>query len=446
MLITKLHQQANAYRAHKTFLQIAPEAVLVGGAVRDLLLDRGIHDLDYVLPGDALSCARRLGDALGAAFYPLDERRGIGRVVWQTSTGERLVIDVAALQGDSLDEDLLARDFTLNAIGLGVDGRVYDPLHGMIDIETGILRTCTPDSLMKDPVRILRAVRFICKFDLQADATLPELVASAMPGLDLTSPERQRDELLKIMALPEPEKALNLLHAWHLEERYFPELADLRRLEQSPPHSYNTYRHSLVTLRWMARIDELCRLGSAPTVDLESAILLELAPFRSLVQEYLNQLLIPDRPRWLWLRFAAVAHDWGKASTRSEDEHGRIRFLGHEAISAELASSWQERYHCASSEIHFVRQVCKGHMRPIALSQGERMPSRRSLYRFYRDLGDAAPGVILLHIADHLATYGPTIELSDFRRHLKFVAAMLEPMLTMDGEQEPASKAPAKRQ
>jgi len=247
MLITKLHQQANAYHAHNTLLQIAPNAILVGGAVRDLLLDRGIHDLDYVLPGDALACARRLADALGGAFYPLDERRGIGRVVWQTSTGERLVIDVAAMQGDSLDEDLLERDFTVNAIVLDADGRVYDPLHGVIDIQTGILRTCTPDSLMKDPVRILRAVRFIYKFDLKADPTLPELVASATPGLDLTSPERQLDELLKILALPEPEKALNLLHEWHLEERYFPELTELRRLEQSPPHCYNTYRHSLAS-------------------------------------------------------------------------------------------------------------------------------------------------------------------------------------------------------
>jgi len=430
--INRLQRQFDTYHAHQTLLNIAPDAVLVGGAVRDLLLDRGLHDLDYVLVGDALAAARQLGDALGGAYYPLDERRGTGRVIWQTPAGDRIVVDVAALSGNSLDEDLLARDFTINAIAMNADGSLYDPLHGIDDLYAGILHTCAPDSLQKDSVRILRAVRFIYQFRLQPDATLLESIGSAMPGLDLISPERQRDELLKIVALPEPQKALNTLHTWHLEERYFPELTHLQWIEPSPPHIYGVYQHTIATLQWMARIDELYRLDSASSEDLESVILQELSSFRDLLRDYLNQLLVPDHPRWLWLRFTALAHDWGKAVTYSQSEDGRVRFLGHEAVSAELAGNWLERYHCASNEIEFVRQVCKGHMRPISLSRGERLPGRRSLYRFYRDLGDAAPGVILLHIADHLATYGPTIELDDFQRHLKFVSFMLGPMIATD--------------
>ncbi len=426
-LLDRLKRRPNAYHAHLAFIKIAPDAVLVGGAVRDLLLDRDIHDLDYVLTDNAIAAARWLGNELGGAYYPLDERRGIGRVVWQIGTGDRLVIDVSDLRGNSLDDDLRARDFTINAIALGADG-LYDPLAGIDDLAMDLLRTCTSDSLQADPVRILRAVRFVYQFRLQVDVNLVDLIGAAMPGLSSISPERQRDELLKILALPEPQQALNTLHTWGLEQRYFPKLTDLLRIEQSPPHIYNAYQHSLITLRWMSRIEELYRLSAAPIGPLETAILDELASFHDKLQEYLNHLLVSDHPRWLWLRFAALAHDWGKTATVSQDEDGRIRFLGHEAISAELAGNWLELYHCASSEIEFVRRVCKGHMRPLSLSEGGRMPSRRSLYRFYRDLGDAAPGVILLHIADYLATYGPAIDLNDLHQHLKFVSAMLEPM------------------
>ena len=431
--IHRLRQQADAYHAHQALIRIAPDAILVGGAVRDLLQDRDLHDLDYVLEGDALSTTRRLGDELGGAYYPLDERRGIGRVVWQTSVGDRMVIDVAASRGGSLDEDLLARDFTINAIAMNADGSLYDPLSGIDDLSNGVLRACTRDSLHRDPVRILRAVRFIYQFRLQADTALVGLVGSAMSGLDLVSPERQRDELLKILALPEPQKTLNTLLAWRLEERCFPELTPLQWMEPSPPHVYGVRQHSLVALQWMARIDELCRLDSPPLGDLESIISQELSDYRDFLRDYLNQLPVPDRPWWLWLRFSALAHDWGKAETYSKNEEGRISFLGHEAVSAELAGNWLKRYHCAASEIEFVRQVCRGHMRPISLSNGGCIPRRRSLYRFYRDLGDAAPGVILLHIADHLATFGPTVKPDELQQHLKCVAAMLAPMITTDG-------------
>jgi tRNA nucleotidyltransferase/poly(A) polymerase len=429
MLFAKLRQQPAAYPAHQALLKLAPDAILVGGAVRDLLLGDVVYDLDYVLPSDALVAARRLGDALGGAYYPLDEQRNFGRVVWKRSDEEILVIDLASLAGTSLEQDLLARDFTVNAIALLPDGDLYDPLGGETDLEQRLLRPCSPHSLLDDPLRVLRAVRFLFKYRLQPAAGLDELVAAAAPGLEAISLERQRDELLKIFALSEPHYAFLQLQAWNLARRFFPALVRLIGIEQSPPHVYDVYEHSLITLRWMARIDRLLRdNATTPATELEQAITDALAPFSTDLLAYLDQKFVPDRPRWLWLRFAALAHDWGKAATRSLAEDGRVRFLGHEAISAELSADWLEQYRCAGAEIAYVRRVCKGHMRPIHLSQGERTPSRRALYRFYRDLGDAAPGALLLHIADHLATYGPDLDPVDFQRHLRVVAVMLEPM------------------
>ena len=165
--MTNLHSQPLAHKAHTTLLALAPQAVLVGGAVRDLLLGLPLRDLDYVLPGDALPVARALADALGAAYYPLDERRGTGRVVWQQPEGAPLVVDIASLGSSSLDDDLRARDFTINAIALAPGDVLYDPLGGVPDLQNRTLRPCSDHSLVADPVRVLRAVRFLCAFELQ---------------------------------------------------------------------------------------------------------------------------------------------------------------------------------------------------------------------------------------------------------------------------------------
>ena len=103
-------------------LRMAPDAVMVGGAVRDWLLGLVHHDLDYVLPSDALSVARRVADANGWAFYPLDTGRGTGRIVWKQEGEDPFIIDVATVVGGNLEADLRARDFTINAIALLPDG------------------------------------------------------------------------------------------------------------------------------------------------------------------------------------------------------------------------------------------------------------------------------------------------------------------------------------
>ena len=138
-----------------------PPVWLVGGAVRDLLLGRPVQDVDLVVPRDALRLARRLADEIGAAFVPLDEERGVARVVW-----ERGEIDVADFRAGDLAQDLRARDLTINAMALALHGEeapsrddVVDPWGGLADLEAGIVRLLGPEVLADDPLRTLRAVR-----------------------------------------------------------------------------------------------------------------------------------------------------------------------------------------------------------------------------------------------------------------------------------------------
>ncbi|NOX61262.1 MAG: HD domain-containing protein [Chloroflexi bacterium] len=424
----QLKQHGRAYRAYATVIGFDADAALVGGAVRDLFLHRPLHDLDFVTPHSALHLARRAADALGAAYYPLDKARGVGRVVWrETNASTPLVIDISELSGKKLIHDLRSRDFTINAMALLSDGSLYDPLHGREDLLARRLRPCSSQSLRKDPVRVLRAARFLTAFDLQPEQGFAELAAAAAFLLPRVSVERQRDEFLRLLGLATPEKALSHLDNWSVIASLLPELEALKHIEQPPPHAHGAYEHSLHSLHWMARIDRLFRLDEKWRDEYERALKSGLHDYQGRLREYLTETLASQRERWLWLRFAALAHDWGKAKTQTTDERGRVHFYHHEKLSGKLAAAWLKRFHCASAEIIFVRETCRGHMRPIHLSRGPRPPTRRSLYRFYRDLGDAAVGVILMHLADHLATYGPDLSAETFAVQVDFARSLLAP-------------------
>lgn len=416
-------------QVQRVLLQIAPDAMLVGGVVRDLLLNKPVRDLDYVVPAHAQRSARHLADVLGAAYYSLDEGRDIGRVIWQDASGSTLVIDVAAWQAPTLDEDLRARDFTINAMALRANGELYDPLGGYRDLQQGWLRPCSPLSLQNDPLRSLRGVRFLLQIDLQPIPELADIIKAAAPLLPTISPERRRDEWLKILRQPAPERAFFWLEKWELLPHILPEMLSLQGLAQPLPHVYDAYEHTLAVLTWMARIDEALRTGQTPTAALDAHIYAALAPYQPVLAAYLQSELAAEHPRWLWLRFAALAHDWGKAPTAQHDARGRIHFHGHESVSAELAGRWLNDYHCANVERKFVTVVCRHHMRPVMLLAQATPPSPRARFRFLRDAGNEALAVILLHIADHCATLGPTLTPKTLQPYLALTLDLVRPLL-----------------
>ena len=416
---------------HQQLLDFSPNAVLVGGAVRDLLLNRTIRDLDYVVTGNGLTIGKRLADALGAAYYPLDKTRKIARVVWRQE-GETLVIDISSLIGMTLEEDIRRRDFTINAIGVLPDGNLFDPLDGVGDLDRRMLRPCSPDSMLIDPVRTLRAVRFLYAFDLEPSPGLDALAWYAAPRLARVSSERQRDELLKVMALSEPHLAVDRMTDWRISDVILPELLALQDVRQPQPHRFDGYLHSLQALGWAAWLDQWVRGQKDARNEPERIIHQRLITLRPALLSYLQKQLSADHSRWLWLRFAAMAHDWGKSSAFREDETGTIHFYGHEKMSGQLATDWMRRYHCAKSEIVFVRRICEGHMRPMNLFIGGEKPSKRAIFRFYRDLGEAAPATALLFLADFLGARGKEVAPDELDQALDHLLVLLQPLLESD--------------
>lgn len=188
------------------------EIYLVGGAVRDMLLNRVSSDLDFALPSNGISSARKVANKLKADFMVLDNERDTGRVIHTNEEGARTFLDFATYRGSNLEEDLRARDFTINAIAYELHNEtIIDPLDGTSDLRAKLIRACSPTSISDDPVRILRAIRQAAKFECKIDIETRKALKQAANLLPNVSPERKRDELFKILEGPKPDTSVRAL-------------------------------------------------------------------------------------------------------------------------------------------------------------------------------------------------------------------------------------------
>ncbi len=405
---------------------------LVGGAVRDALRGRASHDLDFSVQGDARLAARRVADALGAAYYPLHDEFDAGRVVIRMPEGERHVLDFIALHPGGLEADLRARDFTLNAVAVDVRApqELLDPLGGAADLLRGELRACSPTSVRDDPTRLLRAIRLAAALDLRIHPDTRRQMKQAAPLLGKVSPERVRAELMRMLDGPKPAACLRALDLLGALAVILPETAALKGVTQSPPHVYDVWEHTLAVLE---RLEAL--LGAlGPSYDADTSAnnlvlghaVLRLGRYRQHFEAHLTAEPTPDVTRRSLLFLAALYHDSAKPATRTLDETGRVRFLKHDAEGAALVSRRARALHFSAEETNTLETIVRHHMRPLLLSQQAEMPTRRAVYRFFRHTQAAGVDICLLSLADFLGTYGAGVPQEAWARHVDVVRSLLE--------------------
>lgn len=417
--------------AVRKVLPASAEVYLVGGAVRDALLQRASKDLDFSVPGGALKLARKVANKLQGAFYNLDEERETGRVILTDEQGERTVLDFATFRGETLEDDLIGRDFTVNAMGVPLHNpqELHDPLGGLSDLLHKRLKKCAAESLGDDPLRCLRAVRLASAFGFQIEADTRKAIKEAAPGLAEVSAERIRDELFKILALPKLPAALRALDRLGVLAEVLPELADLKGVAQSSPHIYDAWEHTLKVVSGLNMVLAALDLNypEEGAGDLHTGlVVLHLGRYRQQITEHLNTLLTGERSTRALLMLAALYHDSGKPHTRSVEADGRIRFLGHEQVSRELVEGRANLLHLSNEETRRLMTIVGNHMRPNQLGREEAPPTRRAIYRFFRDTKEAGVDTCLLSIADQLGRQGPGLDQAAFSKHLQALRLLLE--------------------
>ena len=415
---------------------------LVGGAVRDALLGRTVHDLDFVLERNAIKTARHIADTLHADFYPLDIERDTGRVIVTSADGKHMLMDFASFRGadpstgpgQSLEADLGGRDFTLNAIALKLsDNSLYDPLGGAMDLKEKRLRACSPSAFTDDPVRILRGIRLAANFGFHI---LPETRAAMKKAaglLGIVSPERLRDELFRIFDGSQQAACLRALDLLGALQKVLPELSALKGVEQIPPHTQDVWEHTLATVghleKNLAALKPEYNPDSASDL-LHGLLVLRIGRYRHQIGEALMARLTADRSRRSLLFLAALFHDVAKPQSKKMDEEGQYHFWGHDQQGAEMLAGRARALALGNDEIQWLETIVRNHMRihfhTNRLVREGKPPSRRAIYRFFRETGPAGVEVCLLALADLRATYEQTLPQETWAAALEVVRILLE--------------------
>ncbi len=405
-------------------------AWLVGGAVRDALLGRETADFDIVVEGDPGDAARAVARASGhAACFELSEEFGAWRVVARDGSWQ---VDIEPMRAATLEEDLARRDFTVNAIAepLGGGDRI-DPLGGAEDLRAGRLRAAGADAFAEDPLRVLRLVRAAVELGLEPDAGTLELARSWSAGLGGVSGERVLVELRRIVASARPRAGVELMSDLGALAAVLPELDSLRGVEQSAYHHADVYEH---TLEVLDRAAELTSPGGL--ADGEAALAAGAEAGRATA--LLGEPLADEMTRGQALRWGALLHDAAKPLTRAvRPEDGRVTFMGHDRVGAELARTVLRRLRSSERLRSHVAGLVRHHLRLGFLVHEPQPLARRTLYRYLQTCAPVQADVTLLSVADRLATRGRRSE-EAIAAHLRLAGEVLPEALDWHEQPQPA--------
>jgi poly(A) polymerase len=397
---------------------------IVGGAIRDALLGEPVADADLAVEaGHEEHAARAIAKVAGGSAFPLSEEHATWRAI---ASADGWHIDVAALRDETIEEDLRARDFTVNAVAVPLaGGDPIDPTGGVPDSEARLLRAASDAAFEQDPIRLLRACRLSAGLGLQIEPGTAELARAHAEHAADPAGERQFAELRGLLTGRDPVRGVGLMDELALTAVVLPELEALRGVVQNPNHHLDVFGHTLAVLEEWLGIE-----GDLPAFAGEGA---------AEIGEFLAEPLADELTRQDALRFGALFHDLGKPQTRSQGS-GYVTFIGHDEVGAEIIGGICRRLrtsralstHLQGLALHHLRLGFLIHQRPL---------SRRTVYDYLVATEPVSADVTLLTVADRLAARGegPLASPEMVEAHLDLAREMLREALAWhrDGPPRP---------
>lgn len=351
------------------------ESYVIGGYVRDLILQRPTKDIDVTVVGSGITLAKAVAKALGKGtslavyktFGTAQVKHGDTEVEFVGARRESYNRDSRnpIVEEGTLEDDQRRRDFTVNALALSLNsdrfGELVDPFNGLQDMADHILRTpLDPDiTFSDDPLRMMRAIRFAAQLQFTIHPETLESITRNAERIDIITRERISEELNKIMLSPRPSTGLLLLEQTGLLARIFPELDRLKGIEQRGNRAHkDIFLHTLKVVDAVAmRSDDL------------------------------------------WLRWAALLHDIGKPYSKQWDDQTGWTFHNHNYIGQRMVPGIFKRLRLPLGDpMKFVRKMVDLHMRPIVLS--EDIVTDSAIRRLLFDAGDDIDKLMLLCLCD----------------------------------------------
>ncbi len=358
---------------------------IVGGYIRDALRGLASRDVDMTVDQEAEQFAKKVAWLLCGDYELLDSGAQLSRVTVGADDGKKVFLDFSLARGQSVEEDLLYRDFTVNAMGVALDDyleaedwqdKIKDPAGGRRDLQRNVLRLVSEENLRDDPVRLLRAPRFMHKLGLALDEESRDLIRRNARLVRDAQAVKLSLELFLLLNAPYAAEGLRLLFELGVLYELTPLFAAMAKM---PSEEGNLLEHGLATCR---RLEELL---SGPGV-LEPALLPQ-------VKAHLSMEVTERRTRLAFLKLACLVHDSGKLRSAA----GVRRHFSHEQAGAAYAHGLARRLKLDERETELLTGLVQNHSRPVYLSC-RHLRAPRS--RFFLQFRDMVPELLLLALAN----------------------------------------------
>lgn len=385
----------------------AEKIYVVGGTVRDRILNREINDYDFAVLGDVSSISKLVAEKLGGSYVPYAEERGTYRVVF-----EGTIMDFTDMKGKDIYEDLLHRDFTINAMAMKLTDFfdmdfIIDPMGGLNDLRNKKIKYVSENSFDDDPLRMLRAVRFASMYKFNIEEKTKHLIKEKANLIKNISSERIMHEIYIILKSKESFKYIRLMDELGLMDAIFPEVYKMKDIGKCYYHVLDAWHHSIKTVEEYENIIEDLRFP----VDISKMIC-----------EYLDKDLSSGKKIRDILKLAALFHDIGKPESIYIDAENHIHFYNHDIKGEKVLSGITRRMKMGKKESSLIKKMVLYHMNPLSIYVNG--ISNKPLFKLFSDLEDDSIGCLLLSQADVVSTRVAADRLSDAEHYRDFILRM----------------------
>ena len=361
------------------------DGYLVGGSVRDFLLNKSFVDRDIAIKG-AKQFAEKISKQFEGTLVVLDEENQIYRVVLPDKTN---YLDISEIVGGSIEEDLTRRDFTINSIAYDLKTDAFiDITGGLNDLKNGVLRHYKDSNFEDDPLRILRAFRFLAMTGFTPSEELKTAILKYKHLLLKPSVERINYELMKMFGGEHCSEILLSMDEFGILEGLCPYVKEMKQVPPNSHHHLDLFHHSVETVRNIEVLYD------------ES---------ESNIKEHIDRIDFGGFPRINHLKFAGFLHDIGKFSTWTiEAETGRHRFIKHDDAGAKMCVKYLKDMKFSKKQIAYISGMIKNHIYPSNVVSAPDL-SEKVMMRYLRKMGDNVIDNIILAKADRLSARGKDI-------------------------------------
>lgn len=385
---------------------------VVGGYVRDQLLKKTcLKDIDFIVFGNAVNFAKDFSRKTKGSFVHLSDVFQIARVV----INKEITCDFSKGRGKNISDDLKERDFTINALALDINNDkntgIIDEFNGLKDLKNGIVREINKSIYRKDPLRLLRAVRFSAMPGFKIDNKTKVNLKEYANLISKPAKERVRDEFFKILSGHNSFVHIKLLDEAGILKKIFPELKIMEKVSQPGFHHLDVWNHSMETLKQLENILE------KPGLEISKEI-------KESINNHLNERSAQS-DRLTLLKFICLFHDIGKPKTKTTDKKGNVHFYYHESVGAEIFAKAAKKLRLSNNEIKTGKLIIKNHLRTGYLS-GVKEITKKAVYKFLRDCGENTIEVLLISLADRLSARGIKVNNKTIKIHKNIIEKLMK--------------------